>query len=75
MEKKTKSLYIPSTKLHLRGGRRGWIKKEGEKRRNKAIVEIVEEVERDSKVRELMEENQRKYGMLIEEDLKKVFTI
>lgn len=50
-------------------------KRGGKKEEIRAIVEIVEEVERDSKVRELMEENQRKYGMLTEEDLKKVFTI
>lgn len=50
-------------------------KRGGEKEEITAIAEIVKEVERNPEVRELMEENQRKYGMLTEEDLKKVFTI
>lgn len=39
------------------------------------FLEIIEEVENDPNVKELMEENQREYGTLTEEDLKKVFVI
>jgi len=39
------------------------------------FLEIIEEVENDPNVKELMEENQREYGTLTEEDLKKVFDI
>jgi hypothetical protein len=39
------------------------------------VLDIIEEVENDLNVKELMEENQREYGTLTEEDLKKVFTI
>lgn len=41
-----------------------------------AILEkIAKEVEDDPKVAELAEEDQRRYGTLTEEDLKKTFTI
>jgi hypothetical protein len=39
------------------------------------FLEIIEEVEKDPNVKELMEENQREYGTLTEEDLKKIFVI
>jgi len=39
------------------------------------FLDIIEEVENDPNVKELMEENQREYGTLTGEDLKKVFDI
>lgn len=40
-----------------------------------AFLDIVKEVESDPEGRRRMEENQRRYGTLTEEELKKVFTI
>lgn len=40
-----------------------------------AFLKIVEEVEKDPKGKEAMEEAQRKYGTLTGEDLQKRFTI
>ena len=39
------------------------------------INEFMNEIENDPKLKKRMEENQRKYGILTEEDLKKQFTI
>ncbi len=39
------------------------------------LEEIASELRSDPNLRELSEEYQRRYGMLTEEDLKKVFTI
>jgi len=46
-----------------------------EERDLKVFLDIVESVENDPKVREEMEENQRRYGILTGEDLMKRFTI
>ncbi len=47
----------------------------GDKEKMPTIFDIAKMVERDPKVKELAEEDQRKYGTLTEDDLKKVFTI
>ena len=47
----------------------------GDKEKTMTLFDIAKMVELDPKVKELAEENQRKYGTLTEEDLKKVFTI
>ena len=39
------------------------------------IQTLMEEIEHDPKVAEQMEKNQRKYGTLTPEDLRKQFTI
>ena len=39
------------------------------------IINIVKKIENDPKLREEMEEAQRKYGTLTPEDLRKQFTI
>ncbi len=46
-----------------------------EKKKLEAFLKIVKEVERDPESRNRMEEDQRRYGTLTEEDLRKVFTI
>jgi len=51
--------------------KKGW----GDKEKTTTIFDIAKMVERDPKVKELAEEDQRKYGTLTEDDLKKVFTI
>lgn len=41
----------------------------------RAFLDIVEEVENDPHLREKMEEDQRKYGTLTGEELRRQFTI
>lgn len=41
----------------------------------KAFSDIIAEVENDPHVREMIEEEQRKYGTLTEEELRRRFTI
>jgi rRNA maturation endonuclease Nob1 len=48
---------------------------DSERKKLDAFLEIVKEVERDPESRRRMEEKQRLYGSLTEEDLKKLFTI
>lgn len=48
---------------------------DSERKKLDAFLEMVKEVERDPESRRRMEEKQRLYGSLTEEDLKKVFTI
>jgi len=40
-----------------------------------AITRFMEELEKDPSVRDLMERNQRKYGILTDKDLRTKFTI
>lgn len=46
-----------------------------EKKKFKAFLKIVKEVEQNPETRKRMEENQRRFGTLTGEDLIKVFTI
>ena len=46
-----------------------------EKKKFEAFLKIVNEVEQDPESRNRMEEDQRRFGTLTEEDLRKVFTI
>ena len=46
-----------------------------EKKKFEAFLKIVKEVEQDPESRNRMEEDQRRFGTLTEEDLRKVFTI
>ncbi|MEA1998130.1 MAG: hypothetical protein U9N61_02220 [Euryarchaeota archaeon] len=46
-----------------------------EKKKLEAFLKIVREVEQDPESRNRMEEDQRRFGTLTEEDLRKAFTI